>query len=158
MRSRSSSGSRARDERERSSGAAIAARSDGRDGTRVGYRGRRRSDRRSRAGPDMSRLRIAVLYGGTSAEHEVSVVSARSVLAAIDRDKYDVVPIAITKAGEWLLPDRAPAELKAAEGSLPEVGQGRAVVLREGGEVLASGRESIPGPVDLVFILLHGPG
>src|SRR5205085_12138132 len=65
---------------------------------------------------------------------------------------------AVTKSGEWLLPARAPGELKAAEGALPEVGDGRAVVLREGGEVLASGREGSPGPVDLVFILLHGPG
>src|ERR1043166_5336488 len=100
----------------------------------------------------MSKLRIAVLYGGTSAEHEVSVVSARSVLAAIDRDKYDVLPIAITKEGEWLLPDRAPDQLKAAQGSLPEVGAGKAVVLREGGEVLAPGRPDA-GSVDLVFIL-----
>jgi len=106
----------------------------------------------------MSKLRIAVLYGGTSAEHEVSVVSARSVLAAIDRDKYDVLPIAISKSGEWLLPDHAPAELKAAEGAMPEVGGGRSVVLREGGDIMASGREAVPGPVDLVFILLHGPG
>ena len=106
----------------------------------------------------MAKLRIAVVYGGTSAEHEVSVVSARSVLAAIDRDKYDVLPIAITKSGEWLLPERPPAELKAADGAMPEVGAGRAVVLREGGDLLASGREPAPGPVDLVFILLHGPG
>jgi D-alanine-D-alanine ligase len=106
----------------------------------------------------MSKLRIAVLYGGTSAEHEVSVVSARSVLAAIDRDKYDVLPIAVSKTGEWLLPDRAPAELPSAEGALPAVGDGRAVVLREGGEILASGRDAAPGPVDLVFIVLHGPG
>jgi len=106
----------------------------------------------------MKKLRIAVLYGGTSAEHEVSVVSARSVLAAIDRDKYDVLPIAITKQGEWLLPERAPAELQAADGALPEVGGGRAVVLREGGNLLASGRDQTPGPIDLVFILLHGPG
>jgi D-alanine-D-alanine ligase len=106
----------------------------------------------------MSKLRIAVLYGGTSAEHEVSVVSARSVLGAIDRDKYDVIPIAITKQGEWLLPDRAPAELKTAGGALPEVCGGRAVVLREGGDILATGREPPPGRVDLAFILLHGPG
>ncbi len=106
----------------------------------------------------MSKLRIAVLYGGTSAEHEVSVVSARSVLSAIDRDKYDVLPVAITKEGEWFLPDRAPAELKAPEGRLPEAGDGRAVVLRDGGEVVASGRDPVPGPIDLVFIVLHGPG
>jgi len=103
------------------------------------------------------KVRIAVLYGGMSAEHEVSVVSARSVLAAIDRDKYDVLPIAITKSGEWLLPDKAPNELKAAEGSLPEVGGGQAVVLRDGGQLLAS-RAHQEAPVDVVFVLLHGPG
>ena len=53
----------------------------------------------------MTKLRVAILYGGRSAEHEVSVVSARSVMAAIDRSKYDVVPIAITKAGRWMLPE-----------------------------------------------------
>ncbi|MGZ4119657.1 MAG: D-alanine--D-alanine ligase family protein [Actinomycetota bacterium] len=106
----------------------------------------------------MKKLRIAVLYGGTSAEHEVSVVSARSVLAAIDRDKYDVLPIAVTKSGAWLLPERAPHELEERAGSLPgvEEGEGRAVVLRPGGELAGSG--AMPGPVDLVFVLLHGPG
>ena len=106
----------------------------------------------------MKKLRIAVLYGGTSAEHEVSVVSARSVLAAIDRDKYDVLPIAVTKTGAWLLPERTPAELPERAGALPgvEEGAGRAVALRQGGELTGAG--AMPGPVDLVFVLLHGPG
>src|SRR5205823_5118042 len=48
------------------------------------------------------KLRIGVLFGGRSGEHEVSLLSAASVLNAIDRTKYDVVPIAITKQGRWL--------------------------------------------------------
>jgi D-alanine-D-alanine ligase len=50
----------------------------------------------------MTKLRIGVLFGGRSGEHEVSLLSAASVLNAIDKDKYDVVPIGITKDGRWL--------------------------------------------------------
>ncbi len=50
----------------------------------------------------MNKLRVGILFGGRSGEHEVSLLSAASVLAAIDRDKYEVVPIGITKEGRWL--------------------------------------------------------
>jgi D-alanine-D-alanine ligase len=50
----------------------------------------------------MKKLRVGILFGGRSGEHEVSLLSAASVLAAIDRDKYEVVPIGITKAGRWV--------------------------------------------------------
>jgi D-alanine-D-alanine ligase len=48
------------------------------------------------------RLRVGILFGGRSGEHEVSLVSAASILRAIDHKKYDVVPIGITKDGHWL--------------------------------------------------------
>ncbi len=48
------------------------------------------------------KLRIGILYGGRSGEHEISLLSAASVLKAIDRKKYDVVPIGIDKQGHWL--------------------------------------------------------
>src|SRR6185369_17737191 len=48
------------------------------------------------------KLRIGVIFGGRSGEHEVSIRSARSVIDAIDKSKYDVIPIAITKEGNWL--------------------------------------------------------
>ena len=48
------------------------------------------------------RLRVAVIFGGRSGEHEVSIQSARSVIDAIDRDRYDVVPIGITHGGAWI--------------------------------------------------------
>ena len=69
----------------------------------------------------MPRTRLAILYGGRSAEHQVSVVSARSVMEALDPDRFEVVPIAITRDGAWLLPDRSPLELTASDGALPEV-------------------------------------
>ena len=47
------------------------------------------------------RLRVAVVYGGRSGEHEVSIESARSVLEAIDREKYDVLPVGVTREGSW---------------------------------------------------------
>ena len=49
------------------------------------------------------KLRVGIIFGGRSGEHEVSLRSAASVLAAIDRKKYDVVSIGITKGGQWLL-------------------------------------------------------
>jgi len=55
----------------------------------------------------MSKLRVGVLFGGRSGEHEVSLLSAASVLNAIDKDKFEVVPIGITKDGRWLTADHA---------------------------------------------------
>jgi len=60
------------------------------------------------------KLRIGVIFGGRSGEHEVSVRSAGAVIQAIDAGKYDVVPIAITKAGNWLAPAAAAELLPAA--------------------------------------------
>jgi D-alanine-D-alanine ligase len=111
----------------------------------------------------MARTRLAILYGGRSAEHQVSVVSARSVMEALDPDRFEVVPIAITREGAWLLPDRSPLELTASDGGLPEVEPaGRAVAVRpEGGGGSGGLMLSPPGEwkrgVDVVFPILHGP-
>ena len=97
----------------------------------------------------MARTRLAVLYGGRSAEHQVSVVSARSVMEALDPERFEVVPVAITREGAWLLPDRSPLELAASDGALPEVeAAGTEVNLRP---------EQGVGGVDVVFPILHGP-
>jgi D-alanine-D-alanine ligase len=105
----------------------------------------------------MPRIRLAILYGGRSAEHQVSVVSARSVMEALDPDRFEVVPVAITRTGAWLLPDRSPLELAASDGTLPEVeAAGTEVTLRpeqQGGSLTGSG----VGGVDVVFPILHGP-
>ena len=68
---------------------------------------------RSPARPESKRLRVGVIFGGRSGEHEVSLASAASVLAAIDTTRYDVIPMGITRDGQWLIggdPLRALAE------------------------------------------------
>ena len=55
----------------------------------------------------MQKLRVGILFGGRSGEHEVSLLSAASVVNAIDKDKYEVVPIGITKEGRWLTAEHA---------------------------------------------------
>ena len=63
----------------------------------------------------MKRLRVGVLYGGRSGEHEVSLASAASVFAHIDRQRYEPVAIRIEKDGRWVLADRPPSASSAAE-------------------------------------------
>jgi D-alanine-D-alanine ligase len=86
----------------------------------------------------MKKLRVGILFGGRSGEHEVSLLSAASVLKAIDKDKYEVVPIGITKDGRWLTADDAenllqgklviePRHLRAGD---PETTQAAAVLAR----------------------------
>jgi len=55
----------------------------------------------------MARTRVGILFGGRSGEHEVSLLSAASILNAIDKTKYEVVPIGITKDGRWLTAEHA---------------------------------------------------
>src|SRR6202142_4148382 len=62
----------------------------------------------------MAKLRVGILFGGRSGEHEVSLLSAASVLDAIDKTKYEVIPIGITKDGHWLTAEHAERLLKGA--------------------------------------------
>lgn len=101
------------------------------------------------------RLRVAILLGGQSAEHDVSVMSAGNVVKAIDKAKYDVVPILITKAGQWrllelqngVLPDPIPET--GAEICLLPGGRGRLLALQSGAA------EALPA-IDVLFPVLHG--
>src|SRR6476661_1685069 len=110
----------------------------------------------------MGRIRVAVVYGGRSSEHGISVVSAGSVLAALDPDRYDVVPVGITPGGQWMLTDATPESLTITGRTLPEVEKGTAVVLPP--DPSATSLVSIePGEavrvlenVDVVFPVLHG--
>ena len=84
----------------------------------------------------MNKLRVGVLFGGRSGEHEVSLLSAASVVNAIDKSKYDVVPIGINKEGRWLtagdaealLHGKAPDESKHLRAGDPEATPGAAVL------------------------------
>ncbi|MGN6087859.1 MAG: D-alanine--D-alanine ligase family protein [Actinomycetales bacterium] len=111
------------------------------------------------------RIRVAVLFGGRSSEHAISAVSAGSVLRALDRGRYDVVPIGISRQGQWVLAADDPARLSIADGRLPEVtsGRGKGVVLAADPtrrELAVSDPGQLPealGEVDVVLPLLHGP-
>ncbi|WP_395574939.1 D-alanine--D-alanine ligase family protein [Streptomyces sp. BK79] len=112
--------------------------------------------------------RVAVVFGGRSSEHGISVVTAGAVLAAIDRTKYDVLPIGITRDGRWALTADEPERMAITERRTPDVEE--LAESTEGGVVLPvdpSNREvvysepgSVPkalGEVDVVFPVLHGP-
>ncbi|HLN76663.1 MAG TPA: D-alanine--D-alanine ligase family protein [Nocardioidaceae bacterium] len=111
------------------------------------------------------RPRVAVVFGGRSSEHGISCVTAGSVLKAIDRDRYDVVPIGIAPDGRWVLESGDTDRLAiTAAGELPQVDGSRAAVALSNGDgdsrLVASEEASAPaalGQVDVVFPLLHGP-
>jgi D-alanine-D-alanine ligase len=109
--------------------------------------------------------RVAVVFGGRSSEHAISCVTAGSVLAAIDRDRYDVVPIGIATDGRWVLESGDPERLRI-EGPdrLPEVDGDRATVAlapeASSTDLVVTEPSQPPrtlGEVDVVFPLLHGP-
>jgi D-alanine-D-alanine ligase len=127
----------------------------------------------------MKKLRVGILFGGRSGEHEVSLLSAASILDAIDKDKYEVVPIGITKEGRWLTAAHAEKLLRGEFTSAkhlragdPEATPGAALLARgeaivvppvPGGE-LAPFQSETPQRrledrainVDVVFPVLHG--
>lgn len=103
-----------------------------------------------------NRLRVAVLFGGRSHEHEISHLSARNVVASLDPLKYEVVPVAITRAGRWIAADleenRLPSDIPVdgEELCLLPGGNGRALLVPHSG----APRE-IPA-IDILFPVLHG--
>lgn len=108
--------------------------------------------------------RVAVVFGGRSGEHAISCVTAGSVLAAIDRDVYDVVPVGIATDGRWVLQGEDTSRLAIVGGQLPSVDGDREPVALVGAgqqaELVVTGAADVPqvlGQVDVVFPLLHGP-
>ena len=111
------------------------------------------------------KIRVAVLYGGRSGEHEVSLISAASVIKNLDKSRYEIIPIAIDKAGRWLLQDMAMIGANAT--SLPVNQDALSVVLppfpAEKGTQLAvlgsggSGKQLENARIDVVFPVMHGP-
>ncbi|MFF3637028.1 D-alanine--D-alanine ligase family protein [Streptomyces sp. NPDC002250] len=112
--------------------------------------------------------RVAVVFGGRSSEHGISVVTAGAVLKAIDRTKYDVLPIGITADGRWALTADEPDRMAITDRRTPSVAE--LAESHEGGvvlpvdpanrEVVYSEPGSVPkalGEVDVVFPVLHGP-
>jgi D-alanine-D-alanine ligase len=102
--------------------------------------------------PD-DRIRLVVLFGGQSAEHDVSLVTARHVLAATDPDRYHVVPVGITRDGEWVLAEDAARALAAGPDALPPALEPKGTPTEPVPALVGDGG---PGRV-VVLPLLHGP-
>ena len=126
----------------------------------------------------MRKLRIGVIYGGRSSEHEVSLASAASVIANLDRQRYEPVPIRIDRDGRWAIPDRPPTVVVAADVIararqeadrpgrpgretylVPHPGEEALVTVeRAHGETPARENAYVAGlALDLIFPVLHGP-
>ena len=110
------------------------------------------------------RIRVAVVFGGRSSEHAISCVSAGSVLGHLDRERFEVVPVGITREGGWVLGRDDPEALSIRNRELPAVDStGTAIALpadpTRGGLVhLDPGRAGeVLSAVDVVFPVLHGP-
>jgi D-alanine-D-alanine ligase len=113
------------------------------------------------------KIRVGIIFGGRSGEHEVSLRSARSVVQAIDREKYEVVPVGISKEGHWLIggdPIGAlqarvdPRLLKApAPGERSAASQEQALAAVADEEAALVPRAALLDDLDVVFPVLHGP-
>jgi D-alanine-D-alanine ligase len=107
------------------------------------------------------RPRVAVVFGGRSSEHSISCISAGSVIAALDPEKYDVVPVGIATDGRWVLESSEPGHLALGPGGeLPEVSGKREVALTPGQGLVVTDPGDVPdvlGDVDVVFPVMHGP-
>lgn len=121
----------------------------------------------------MAKLRVGVIYGGRSGEHEVSLASGASILQNLDPARYEAVPVKIEKDGRWILPDHAPTAISAADtiegaraAAARPVPGGREALMpaHPGTDTLvaldrgASGSAVLTGlRLDVVFPVLHGP-
>jgi D-alanine-D-alanine ligase len=122
----------------------------------------------------VAKLRVGVIYGGRSGEHEVSIASGASILANLDPAKYEPVPVKIEKDGRWTLPEHAPTSISAAD----VIEGARAAPARSRGDRREALMPAHPGsdtllalerstgsqapvisglPLDVVFPVLHGP-
>ncbi|MGC5615842.1 D-alanine--D-alanine ligase family protein [Georgenia sp. Z1491] len=126
------------------------------------------------------RIRVALVFGGRSGEHEISCATAAGVMRALDPDRYEIVPVGITREGRWVLGPADPAALElAAHGAVTEgadvllrLDGGRELVVADQPDAVAAAQGGVPGGddapvavdglralggVDVVLPLLHGP-
>lgn len=111
---------------------------------------------------EQRKIRIAVVFGGRSSEHGISCVTAGSVMSVIDTDRYEIVPVGITRDGRWVLTSADPERMAITDGELPSVEEtGAELALPfDSCELLVVEPDSVPqrlGEVDAVLPLLHGP-
>lgn len=106
------------------------------------------------------RTRVAVVFGGRSSEHSISCISAGSVIAALDPERYEVLAVGITPDRRWVLAPEPAALVLGTDGSLPRVDSGIEVALSSTADLVVAGPGEAPGTlgqVDVVFPVMHGP-
>lgn len=96
----------------------------------------------------MSKIKVAVIFGGTNTEHEVSLVSASAVINNLSKDKYEIIPIKITKENSWI----TPAELQASYNPV----KGQKLITAEK-FIYSINNILVANQIDVVFPVLHGP-
>ncbi|HLZ57248.1 MAG TPA: D-alanine--D-alanine ligase family protein, partial [Ktedonosporobacter sp.] len=110
------------------------------------------------------KLRVGLIFGGRSGEHEVSLASAKAIMENLDRDKYEIVPIGITKKGSWLL-GAEPAQLLAGGQGIEQDDQTGSTAVTLTGDptvrrlIPLQGKEPLEenGVLDVIFPVMHGP-
>jgi D-alanine-D-alanine ligase len=100
------------------------------------------------------KIRVGVLCGGQSSEHSISCLSGASLLAAMDREKFEPVPLGITQSGQWVSLEGLTKELAIVDGKLPVIPDGAPAVTVNRDGVFAGGKNL---DVDVMFPVLHGP-
>ena len=107
------------------------------------------------------KIKVGIIFGGRSAEHEVSLQSAKNVIEAINKDKYEPVLIGVDKKGKWLLADSSKFLLNSGNPKLiklnNETSQGVALVPQSDGRIANLDTHESDKSIDVVFLILHGP-
>jgi D-alanine-D-alanine ligase len=109
---------------------------------------------------EKKKIRVGIIFGGKSSEHEVSLLSAKSVLEALDKEKYEPVLIGVDKNGEWHLRDDDRYLLNAHDPKLIQLGGAKENVAiipkKEGNSLVGLSLQGLHAPLDVVFPVLHG--
>ncbi|MFA4871817.1 MAG: D-alanine--D-alanine ligase [Patescibacteria group bacterium] len=107
----------------------------------------------------MRKINIGILFGGKSVEHEVSLRSAKNIINAIDKEKYNIILILINKAGKWLVKTDSNLLLKNQKGKIRLGGKTDyvAIIPQSNGKILNFSSPKSNQIVDVVFPILHGP-
>ena len=106
----------------------------------------------------MKKIRVGIIFGGKSAEHEVSLRSAKNVYQALDRSKYEPVLIGVSKRGQWLLGDSSRLALESGE-SIKNSDSREIISIapESGGEIAPLDNSEVSETIDVAFPVLHGP-
>jgi D-alanine-D-alanine ligase len=107
------------------------------------------------------KIKVAIIFGGKSAEHEISIISAKNVIDAIDKEKYETIPIGIDKDGSWYLNEQSKFILESSNPRLAKINKANEKVAlvptNNSNELVCITDNKNKGKIDVAFPILHGP-